>query len=131
MCWFLIFSHHLIILDYTIHPEGRSWQHRLCGLIFGGFVVRLISLFTIYWMCIIWLKMDLFSSFFVKIFLTLHDTMAWSLLHLPVICWLEMSSMTCCTVFGYFLPMFKIHKLVQIFAGDFRFHGLLFFDWET
>ena len=42
-----------------------------------------------------------------------------------------MDAMTCCTVVGYFLLMFRIHTLVLFIAGNLRFHGLLLVECDT
>ena len=36
-----------------------------------------------------------------------------------------------CTGVGYFIPIIRIHTLVLFIAGNARFHGLLFFDFNT
>ena len=57
--------------------------------------------------------------------------MVWIIMNLTAICWLEMDSMTCGNVVGYFIPMAIIHTLVIFIAGKSRFHGILFVDWDT
>ena len=51
----------------------------------GGFLVRLISLLPIVWMCIIWLKVDMFPwRLFFTVFLCLRSVMTWIILHVTV-----------------------------------------------
>ena len=95
----------------------------------GVFFVRIIRLFTIAWVCVLLLNMDQFSwIFFLKIFFSLSDFMTWILLHLLVICWLDMTSVTCCTVVGCFILIFIIHTLVKFIAVNVWFHGIFFLD---
>ena len=96
----------------------------------GGFLWKLISLFSISWMCLIWLNVHLFSWILVlKIILSLRDVMTCTLLHFPVIFWLEMYYKTCWTVVGSFLTIMRIQTLILFLSGDRLFHGLLFVDW--
>ena len=53
------------------------------------------------------------------------------MMNFTVICLLDMYSITCGTAVSYFLPMMIIHKFVLFISVKARFHGLLFFDWET
>ena len=93
----------------------------------GGFVGRLMSLFPMVSMCLIWLNMDLFSWIFsLKIFLPLCYVTTWILLYLTLICWLDMASVTCCTDVGYFLPILIIHTLVLFILGSSLFYGIFF-----
>ena len=97
----------------------------------GGFVGRLISLFPIYWMCVIWLNMDIFSWIFVmKMLLSLQYVMTWTLLHFSVSCWIDISSRMFWTVFGSFMPILRIQKLVLFIGGKSLFHELLFVELE-
>ena len=91
---------------------------------------QFVLLFIEYFLFI--LKMDLFSWIFsLKIFLSLRDVTTWILFNLPVICWLDMNSMTCCTVAGYYFPMIRIYTLVQFLSDNAWLHGILFFDKYT
>ena len=63
---------------------------------------------------------------FLKIFLSLRAVIFWILLNMPVIYWVDISSMNCCTVVGYFVQMIIIHALVIYFSGNTWFHGLFF-----
>ena len=81
----------------------------------------------IYWMCLIWLNIDLFYWIFVlTMFLYIRAVITWTLLHFPVSCWIDIASRTCWTVVGSFLPMLRIHKFVLFLAGKARFQGLFF-----
>ena len=92
-----------------------------------GFVGRIIILLPISWMCLIWLNIHLFSLRLVLIIsLFLRAVITCTLLHFPVICWLDMASKTCWTVDGYFLPIIRIQPLVLFPASNLLFHGLFF-----
>ena len=95
------------------------------------FLVRLISLFPISWMCLVLLNMHMFSWGLVLITsLSLRYVITCALFHFPVSCRLNMSYKTCCTVVGYFLPMMRIQTLVLFLYGNELFHGLSFVYWE-
>ena len=124
------FSHHLKNESYqsdlrVILTTSPIWSD------VGGFVEWLISLFPISCMCLIWLNVDLFSWRLVLIiFLSLRSVMMWTLLNLPVSCWLDMSPETCWNVVGYFFPMLRIQTLFLFLSDKALLHGIFFFDWE-
>ena len=96
----------------------------------GSFVGRLIGLFPMNWMCMIWLNTYLFYWRLVLImYLSLRAVMTRTLLHFPVSFLLEMDYKTCWTVVGYFLPMPRIQKMVLFLDGNKWLHGLLFAYW--
>ena len=69
----------------------------------GGFVGRLISLFPIAWMCLIWFNIDLFYWIFVlTMLLYLRDAVTWTLLHFPFSCWIDIAYITFWTFFLLF-----------------------------
>ena len=97
----------------------------------GGSVGRIISLFLIYCMCMIWLNMDIFYwRFVLTIFLSLRALMAWELLSFRFSCWPDISSRTCWTDIGSFLSILRVQTLVPFFPGKALFQGLFFVDWE-
>ena len=76
--------------------------------------------------------MDLFYCRFVlTILFSLHAMMAWIILHLPVRCCLDMTSMTYFTVVSNFLIKIRIHVLVIFLTGNDLLHGIIFVEWET
>ena len=84
----------------------------------GVFVVIIISLLFISWMCIIWLKIDIFPwRFVLTICLSLWDVMIWILSYFTVSYLLDIASMTCCMVVGYFFPILSTHTLVIFISG--------------
>ena len=129
-------------VDFAISSsfeKNESYKSDLRGLLttyplwycIGCFVWGLIILFIMFWRCMIWLDIDLFSwRFVLTIFLSLRVVMTWTLLHLPVTCLLNMASKNCCTVVGYFMPMFNIKKGVLFLSRKEWFHGLIFIEWE-
>ena len=128
------FFHFLIIFKYwiiTFSPRrdldnvtNVIWCLRLCGKD-DHFFVNLfnVSYFTE--------DGSIFLDIFLKIFLSLCDVMTWTLLHMPVNCWLGLSSMTCCNAVGFFLTMLTIETLGIFPAVNSRSHGLVFVDWDT
>ena len=128
---FAIFSSFASIESYHSSQRGfLTTSPMLSGV--GGFLVRLITLFRIALIYLIWLKMDMFSWIFViKISLSLCAVITWTILHMSVRCWPDMVSMTCNTIVGYFLTMLIIHSLVIFIEDTARFHGVLFVDWKT
>ena len=97
----------------------------------GVFLGRLIGLFNIDCMCLILLNIDIFYwIFFPTIFFSLRSVMTWNMLHFPDSFWLDISSITCWKIIGYFITMLGIQKLVLFLDGKSCFHGLLFIDWE-
>ena len=96
----------------------------------GSFVRRLISLFPMACMFLIWLYMNLFSwRLVLMISLSLWAVMACALLNFPVSFWLEMAFKNCSTDVASFLPMLRIQKPLLFLAGNAWFYGLLFSDW--
>ena len=78
----------------------------------GGFIVGMISLFPISFMCLIRSNIDmLYWIFVINILLSLWAVIAWTLLRFPVSCWIDTDSIICWDVVGYLLPMISIHKL--------------------
>ena len=97
----------------------------------GGFVGRLIIMFPMAYMCLIWLNMHLFSWRLVLIMsLYLWDVMICTLLDFPVSCWCEMDSKTCWTAVVYIMPIMRIQTFVLFLSGKALLHGLLFFYWD-
>ena len=97
----------------------------------GGFVERLISLFRMSCMCLIWLNINLFyRRLFLMMSLSLRAVMTCTLLYFPVSFWLDMASKTCWTDVGSFLPIMRIQTLVMFLSGNASFYGLLFYHWE-
>ena len=97
----------------------------------GVFLVRIMIFSPIAWMFIILINIDMFYwRIFLTMFLSLRDVMTWILLNFPVRCWLDISSMNCGTVVGYFLPIMRIHTLVLFISGKERLQGILFVDWD-
>ena len=97
----------------------------------GGFVGRLISLFQMAYMCMIWLNMNLFSwRLVLMVSLSLMVVMTCTLLRFPMSFLLEMDSKTCWTDFVSFLPMPRIQILVLFIDINVWFRGRLFYGWE-
>ena len=126
---FVGFSHFLIICEYWIITFSRKgnldnttnviWCWRICS---NANEFPPITL-----MCLFLLKMYLFSWIFViKRFLYLRAVMTWILLNLSLICWLDIDTITCRNVVGFFITMVLIHKLVLFVAGKARYMGYYF-----
>ena len=125
--------HFLIVwkLSHTIQIWEGSWIHIQYDMVLDVFLVRLISLFLMTCMCLIWLNMHMFFWRLVMIMsLSLWSVITCTLLHFPVSSWLDMASKTCWTVFGSFMLILRIQKLVLFLSGNEWLHGLLFSDWD-
>ena len=125
------------IFSYSENIESYRSYMRVLSTIYliwygvGVFLGRLISLFPMAYMCLIWLNIHLFSWILVPMMsLSLQAVKTCTLLHFTVSCWLEMSSITCWTVVCYFLLIINIQTLVLFLDGYTRLHGLLFYYWE-
>ena len=93
--------------------------------------MKCYSFFPIAWMCLFYWRWIGFLEDFLKIFFSIRYLMTRIMLHLPVICWFDMDSMTCCTVVVSFLIIIITHTLVLFIEGDVWFHGIFFIYWET
>ena len=85
----------------------------------GGFVGRLISLFPITCMCLIWLSMNIFYCRLVlMLLLSIQAVMTCTHFHFTLSCWLEMAYKTSWTDVGYFLTLLRIQTFVLFLAGN-------------
>ena len=95
----------------------------------GGFFEGIISLLPIACMCLIWLKLYLFSFRFIfSIILPLWNLMMWTLLYLPGSCWVDIASMNFFTVVDYFYQLWY-SKHFLFLACNALFHVLMLFEW--
>ena len=113
MWWIFPSSNYFIIFNHIIQTKGGSFKTSPMWHGVVWFVGMITNFFHICLMCIIWFNMDIFYwIFFLKILFYLCTLMMWILLHLPVICWFVMDSITCCIDIGSFLNTIRIHTLV-------------------
>ena len=124
------------IFSYSENIESYRSYLRVLSTIYliwygvGVFLGRLISLFPMAYMCLIWLNIHLFSWILVPMMsLSLQAVKTCTLLHFTVSCWLEMSSKTCWNAVAYFLKMLSIQELLLFLTGNEWFHGLLLSYW--
>ena len=103
--WMFPFSDSLKIESYHSYLRGiLTTSPILSGA--GGFFVRIINLFPMAWMCIIWLNMHIFSWILVLIIsLSLQDVITCTLLQFTYSWWLDMDYKNCWNVVVSFLKM--------------------------
>ena len=95
------------------------------------FLFRLISLFLVAFMCLIWFNIHIsYWRLLPMMSLSLREVITCTLLHFPVSWWLDMAYRTWCADVGSFLPMLRIQPFVLFISGNAWFHGMLFSDWE-
>ena len=130
MLWMLPFSNSLKIDSYHSYLRGLLTKSPIWYGVAGS-VVRLISLFLMACMCLIWLNMDLFYwRLVLTTSLSLQDVMKCTLLYFTISFWHDMSYKTCWTVVGSFLKILRIQTLFLSIAGNAWLHGILFVDRE-